>query len=565
MKPELIPLDLARALAGDKLITRDGKAVMGFRRRERCQPGDYEYACNHGCYTAEGRFWKYVESQQDLFMAEPCKTAEPARTAEPAVSDWQPWSGGECPVSEGTLVDVRYRCWQTGYKIPALVDDPDFSFFAIQSNWENDDCGYDIIAWRLSAPAEVKAAEPADPYAEFKAAYKAGKTLQTRGYHPDSWTDLKTVPVWCDPPDRYRIKPWSLAEHLKTLPGWTSDMKCKNPEKWVESDLKDGFRPLFFGERIESGDEYWYSGIGPWILESSNGIFREDHVRYRTKRPIVAPPVTPATPEDRKDAWFPQKGDKYWFKYLIGDNAWTGPEKAFSPGEMYERMVLKGTHIFSPTDPRIGKAEGALLNPDEFDLENTHDKHLSAHAILLAAALSPEQPNNPTDTNNMNTNTASAAPVHIEMPRLKSKWLILNRDGSGSYRAKVKSVGEEGLLLLNEAGAEVHLSATDWVRRNPVPLSRKERRQQAKAVRQGYRDRNHSVAPAMVWDPYRGENVPVLVPKEAPAKPSVSTLAAFWKLYKVGTFVAGLFMQTKWMWPFGVAAYYYLTAKLRGE
>lgn len=63
---------------------------------------------------------------------------------------WIAWSGGACPVPEGTLIDVRYRDGEELLGIPALISaqgreaSPDF--------WRNDECNVDIVAYRLARP-----------------------------------------------------------------------------------------------------------------------------------------------------------------------------------------------------------------------------------------------------------------------------------------------------------------------------------------------------------------------------------------------------------------------------
>lgn len=67
---------------------------------------------------------------------------------------WIEWSGGECPVPRGTLVDVRYR---DGKQLNALsanygtLNPRDASFVF----WRNDGSEKDIIAYRLHQPQEA--------------------------------------------------------------------------------------------------------------------------------------------------------------------------------------------------------------------------------------------------------------------------------------------------------------------------------------------------------------------------------------------------------------------------
>lgn len=65
---------------------------------------------------------------------------------------WIEWSGGECPVEEGTLVDVKYR---DGDDFPDALGVPALSGYGTGSAfWELDGYNNDIIAYRLHKPRE---------------------------------------------------------------------------------------------------------------------------------------------------------------------------------------------------------------------------------------------------------------------------------------------------------------------------------------------------------------------------------------------------------------------------
>lgn len=74
---------------------------------------------------------------------------------------WIEWGGGECPVTRGTLVDVRYR---DGKQLNALsanygtLNPRDASFVF----WCNYGCEKDIIAYRLHQPQKAEQAESDD-------------------------------------------------------------------------------------------------------------------------------------------------------------------------------------------------------------------------------------------------------------------------------------------------------------------------------------------------------------------------------------------------------------------
>ena len=77
----------------------------------------------------------------------------PAAEASTKTDDnpWIDWPGGECPVPDGTLVDVRFRDGTTHDEQPAYNQFGIASTVADAPFWRNDDSGADIIAYRRSA------------------------------------------------------------------------------------------------------------------------------------------------------------------------------------------------------------------------------------------------------------------------------------------------------------------------------------------------------------------------------------------------------------------------------
>lgn len=76
-------------------------------------------------------------------------------------------------------------------------------------------CGDGIIGERFNlndhyqvfSTIEVPVSEPEpDPYAELKAAFAAGKTIQGYSLHDEQWRDLP-APAWSRPAEDYRVKP----------------------------------------------------------------------------------------------------------------------------------------------------------------------------------------------------------------------------------------------------------------------------------------------------------------------------------------------------------------------
>lgn len=54
--------------------------------------------------------------------------------------DWIKWEGGECPVPEGTLVDVQHRDGEKFCGVPART--------SYAEDWKDDNSPYDIVAYR---------------------------------------------------------------------------------------------------------------------------------------------------------------------------------------------------------------------------------------------------------------------------------------------------------------------------------------------------------------------------------------------------------------------------------
>lgn len=73
--------------------------------------------------------------------------------------DWIPWNGGECPVAPETLVQVRVRHGKEHSALPARYwTEPG----GAASNWLHEDqCGADIIAYRVVQPAPAASPPPA--------------------------------------------------------------------------------------------------------------------------------------------------------------------------------------------------------------------------------------------------------------------------------------------------------------------------------------------------------------------------------------------------------------------
>lgn len=66
---------------------------------------------------------------------------------------WIEWNGGECPVERGVLVDVRYRDGEEKFSVPA--QESVLGREAAYTFWLNDGQQLDIVAYRLSGPAQA--------------------------------------------------------------------------------------------------------------------------------------------------------------------------------------------------------------------------------------------------------------------------------------------------------------------------------------------------------------------------------------------------------------------------
>lgn len=80
--------------------------------------------------------------------------AEAEIAPQPSADGWIPWAGGECPVANGTLVDVRYRSGRENYELPANEIDDRFSNDASYCFWHHDGMGNDIVAYRVVKEAQ---------------------------------------------------------------------------------------------------------------------------------------------------------------------------------------------------------------------------------------------------------------------------------------------------------------------------------------------------------------------------------------------------------------------------
>jgi len=73
---------------------------------------------------------------------------------QPDNDGWIKWEGGECPVSDGTIVDVQYRDRsRNAGEVASSSSDAEGS--ACGAFWHNDDSRADIVAYRIVSEAGV--------------------------------------------------------------------------------------------------------------------------------------------------------------------------------------------------------------------------------------------------------------------------------------------------------------------------------------------------------------------------------------------------------------------------
>lgn len=155
---------------------------------------------------------------------------------------------------------------------------------------------WDYMAGRINAP------EPVDPYAELKAAHARGEVIEFDGI--DGWLAMTSL-HWSHPPERYRIRPWTLASHVEKHFGPLPDGAKFHREDFTREMLPDvdgkPTRPLLDGEVYQIGDEWrvrkkWDISDEASLISASPAS--ADHCPSRTTRPLpVAPRVVPYTLE----------------------------------------------------------------------------------------------------------------------------------------------------------------------------------------------------------------------------------------------------------------------------
>lgn len=148
-------------------------------------------------------------------------------------------------------VGVGYRLALPGEKLDANYD-----YWLFAGGWKK---GHGTgIASELNPgaamrlPLSVPWPEPADPYAELKAAHAAGKVIQYNcgDERAAEWEDIED-PEFSGKVSEYRIKPEEPAFQLPPPP---PSMRWHREDGWKSDDLPSGYRPLVAGEIRLVGD-----------------------------------------------------------------------------------------------------------------------------------------------------------------------------------------------------------------------------------------------------------------------------------------------------------------------
>ena len=124
---------------------------------------------DHGCYRVSKGDFEIIGHVNDLTHSEYYKTygtlteerildllavyekaAGVTCCSDEEHSGWVEWEGGACPVSEGTMVDVKYRNGEEKPRLAALRIDRRYPNDASGAFWLHDGMNNDIVAYRLS-------------------------------------------------------------------------------------------------------------------------------------------------------------------------------------------------------------------------------------------------------------------------------------------------------------------------------------------------------------------------------------------------------------------------------
>ena len=186
-------------------------------------------------------------------------------------------------------VGVGYRLTVEGESVPVVGAE---WWCRSSSAWLTSPGGYLPQRNSVRVPLKTPWPEPADPFAELKAAHAAGKVIQILN-HQNRYVDAD--PTWTSPVEYYRIKPEAppfQPSDQAHLPPPPPGMQWHRTDGWKDGDLPSGYRPLVAGENWLAGDEIRRSGRTHWEVAGTPGDIIDDPVSkktspFRTTRPLT--------------------------------------------------------------------------------------------------------------------------------------------------------------------------------------------------------------------------------------------------------------------------------------
>lgn len=157
-------------------LPKRGGWPKGAARLAQDPDGDIQMLSNRHAYLLRGVGWTGDgrEDFREEYAARALKplasdhttaiiTREQYEAALAAKNDgWIDWHGGECPVPEGALVDVRYRNSEKFPDTFGTITLEVGGYGATGRHWNHDGYPNDIIAYRLHQPQEAEQAEADD-------------------------------------------------------------------------------------------------------------------------------------------------------------------------------------------------------------------------------------------------------------------------------------------------------------------------------------------------------------------------------------------------------------------
>lgn len=276
---------------------------------------------------------------------------------------------------------------------------------------------------------------------------------------------------------------------------------CPVPtDKEVEVRQRNGNIAIVRAGRGKGGPAFW-------VNEDSG----QDIVAYRI--------VTPAKEEKKEEHYIPTRGE--WVnEFNPNEQKWSHSYQASMSPVEYKEMIKDGW--------RYRKVSKEVSQEDKDNIRAL----LAKHNLI----------NQPTPTTTNENNDMSfphnTIPRSAELPRIGSKWAIQSKGGSVHEIAWVLAASEDSVTLKGTKGHINVIPITEWQERTKNELlSRRERKR---------RLTNSVPVPACLQSP----------------PTSFVTIRALWTLTKAVPYFIGLATTAKWVAPWAVAAYYYLTAKL---